>query len=475
MTKQGKSILILAFAVILSFISASRLLACNVTEVHIWAGKTATEAANKTNSPTTPVGILKGATAYFYGEATAQSDSEQRQLKWTYSYGDGGSDTHYTAYNDTTDTASHPYTSTGAYTITLTVERSGLANSSASNTCLVTVYSVVVTDIKFNHSFGDSADGINIAEDGTTDITVPEWVRGGQNKPAAYKKSTSVTIKARFAADDDITSAKISATASDANVLGNLGEQTVNFSGGVSDYVLFTPASSTPGSISKNTQTWQWKIRDLNGGGSSQVNINSSGEHTIYIVLDTPVPPMAEPWTEILDYACVWANTATSPSTACSYILSEGFAAHYTWNGTNCDDLSSAFHYLVTALGISCTQHFWSEPSFLRPRVDGDMMYMRTNEVDPVGSTGSGYYTFTHHQWASISGWQIDPSFEQMMTGSWGDYEDYLFLEYNWCVDVDPFQEDWTTNQSGQSSGCEAPEHRYEGTPNPNSWHGPTR
>ena len=88
MVKYGKSVLFLVFAVILavilSFILASRLSACVVSEVHIWAGKTPTDAAGKVNPPTSSAYTLKDSTTYFYGEATAYSDDQHRQLKWTY-------------------------------------------------------------------------------------------------------------------------------------------------------------------------------------------------------------------------------------------------------------------------------------------------------------------------------------------------------------------------------------------------------
>ena len=176
---------------------------------------------------------------------------------------------------------------------------------------------IAVTHIKFDHTTGsDSADGIDIRENDSTDITVPEWVKGGQNKPAAYKKSTSVTIKAKFyIRPTTITSAKIKATTTDS-IFGNLGEQTVTFSNGVSDYISFTPTNSTPSAIDKGTVTWQWKIRDIQGSGSPEYTFSSSGPHTIYTVLATPQAPQAEPWTEALDIACTKADGQTTAAAA---------------------------------------------------------------------------------------------------------------------------------------------------------------
>ncbi|NIP25294.1 MAG: hypothetical protein GWN67_07430, partial [Phycisphaerae bacterium] len=200
---------------------------------------------------------------------------------------------------------------------------------------------IAVTHIKFDHTTGDTADGIDIRENDSTDITVPEWVKAGQNKPAAYKKSTSVTIKAKFyIRPTTITSAKIKATTTDS-IFGNLGEQTVTFTSGVSSYISFTPTNSTPSAIDKGTVTWQWKIRDIQGGGSPVYTFGSSGAHTIYTVLATPQAPQAEPWTEALDIACVEADGKTTAAAATRDIWDDFF---YDAGGTY-DTTSGAPRY----------------------------------------------------------------------------------------------------------------------------------
>jgi len=185
-----------------------------------------------------------------------------------------------------------------------------------------TVIEVDITHVKFNHSAGDSADGIDIRENYSTDISVPEWVNGGQNKPAAYKKETNVTIQARFTVSPStVASAKIRAITSDP-ILGWLGEQTVSFSGGVSspEYISFTPTYCTPLGVNKGTVTWDWKVCDTDGGGSPEWDIGSSGPHTIYTVVDTPTAPMAEPWQDVLDIACEEASGTPTAGSAMWYI-----------------------------------------------------------------------------------------------------------------------------------------------------------
>ena len=202
-------------------------------------------------------------------------------------------------------------------------------------TANVIVVQVEVTHIKFDHAAGHAADGIDIRENNSTNITVPEWVKGGQNKPGAYTKSTNVTIKARFTVSPSaITSAKVRATTADA-ILGNLGEQTITFASGVStpEYVSFTPTNATPGAVGKGTVTWQWRTKHIEGSDlGDEANINSSGPHTIYTVLATPTAPMAEPWTEVLDKSCVWANGQTTTTGAAGKVTDSIYTSGYEYD-----------------------------------------------------------------------------------------------------------------------------------------------
>jgi len=220
---------------------------------------------------------------------------------------------------------------------TVTVE---CGNTKTAN---VIVCEVETSHIKFDHSSGDSGDGIDIRESYSTDISVPEWVKGGQNKPAAYKKSISVTIKARLTVSPAVTtSAKVSATAT-GTVFGNLGEQTVNFSSGVSnpEYVSFTPANNTQSQIDYDTVQWQWEVKRLGVSGSTLYNTNLSGPHTIYTVLATPTSPMTEPWVSVLDIAvpCAFYDTTES---AAMYDIWNVF--YHNLNGTY-DTVSGAPRY----------------------------------------------------------------------------------------------------------------------------------
>ena len=220
--------------------------------------------------------------------------------------------------------------------VTFTPDTPGPYGSHVSDTAehKMSVVEILITDVKFNHSTSDSTDAIDIRENYSTDITVPEWVKGGQNKPAAYKKGINVTLKGRFTISPAVNvRAEVSADSSSAG-LGNLAKQAIQFSGGVSspEYISFTPGNPTPAKVGKDTLEWQWKVDGLDGSTLPAFNINTSGPHTLYTVLDTPKAPMSEPWTEVLDKSCVWANGQTSPTAAASKVVENIYSSGYKYD-----------------------------------------------------------------------------------------------------------------------------------------------
>ncbi len=346
-----------------------------------------------------------------------------------------------------------------------------------------TVVEVDVTHIKFDHSAGDSSDAIDITEDDSTDIDVPEWVKGGQNKPAAYKKSTSVTIKARFTVSPTtITSAKICATTSDS-ILGNLAEQTVTFSSGISnpEYISFTPANPTTGYIDKDTITWQWKVHDIQGSDSPECTFGSSGPHTIYIVLDSPKFPQYEPWQETLDIACavcffdacvntvmhsLWndfykfaggvydteegAPGYTSDGEGSKFKLTRWLNKYPSIEKVNCYDMSKAVVVFARALGC------WPENSFVEP-------FGYLNCIKPIGCgwTNNPFYGSPHHDDSPIvDGDAVDDGIPWNHAGRSG-FSNHAFARYGgWIydasvgkVDVDADPDDGPTHIARELDG----------------------
>jgi len=251
----------------------------------------------------------------------------------------------------------------------------------------------------------------------------------------------------------------------------------VFFTNGVSspEYVTLQLSRTTTNCIQKTSFVWQWRMENTNGTGSSAYDLNTSGVHTVYIILDIPVAPESEPRVDLLDYACVWAGQTDTKTSACVAILSNGFSAHYTWN-YDCHRLSSDFVRLVSSLGIAASQTLWASIGTMTSGNIGDMCNQRTKSFTPVGGT-NGVREWSWHQWAQAEGCQRDPSASVTLSGAWGDYEDNLFTHYYTCTSSLPFGAVWLTNNVGQSSGCEV--HPTHCTYNPNPtlylWRGPDR
>ena len=213
---------------------------------------------------------------------------------------------------------------------------------------LVYVVNVNLTNIKFNHDTGSSAsDAINIRQDytHTYDISNGEWVNGGTNIPVCYTTGKVVTIKARLTIQPaTITSADVWAISTGTGgTLGNVIKTNVTFSGGVSspEYVTFQVSGTTPNCIQKTTtDAWQWKMGNIGGTGSAECNLNSSGPHTVYTILNEPVTP--------------WVNTAGSQKNAWVQALDFDVSnASCNGDATASNALAHITQYLHTGYGLT--------------------------------------------------------------------------------------------------------------------------
>ncbi len=235
-----------------------------------------------------------------------------------------------------------------------------------------------------------------------------------------------------------------------------------------------------PNQIGSQQYTFIWKYRVPSGTNQWIDMANTSGPHKVYRVFEAPKAPEASPKKYILDYACTWADSATTKAGACAAILSGGFSSHYNWN-YNCNRLASDFVRLVSSLGVSASENRWAAGGSYFYSSDaigvGDMVGQRTRTIDPVGTYGSANYVFGFHEWSQAENNQYDPTTAYHLdTSSWGDYEDDLFIEYKKRISVSPIIDVWVSAQPGQSSGCEAPSHRhYESDPSEvlEPWLGP--
>jgi len=214
--------------------------------------------------------------------------------------------------------------------------------------------SVILEAIKFNHDpTSADHDALNIRKNKSQFIDVPEWVQGfslrAEDSPAAYAineiKGNIIAIQAKFrCSDPSIQSIEICARDPSNprahgclyEILRRLGITPIlpppygNCLGEVKSKVITIPASGETGfetfelefvwplsafGLGIHTVTWEWQFR-LNS--TEPWSSFATTHHKIYTILDLPKSPWQQnpytsdndqlPWTDVLDYACIWAQ-----------------------------------------------------------------------------------------------------------------------------------------------------------------------
>lgn len=223
-----------------------------------------------------------------------------------------------------------------------------------------------ILSIRFNHDTSSAtSDAINIRKNATQVVTLPEWRRGETIQPeqsaAAYAqrapadRTRPFTIKARFRRSSDMPSvirirardprpvepipqgcgpvvtwflvSVLTGLFRSVNVLGNVAERDVSFTGDDSGEVSFELpfAIVDRAGVRLDHITWQWEYRQ----GGTWVPFDLPTHHRIYCLLSMPNPPWSQtyeidpgffnpflPWTDVLDYACRWAALSGDVHTA---------------------------------------------------------------------------------------------------------------------------------------------------------------
>jgi hypothetical protein len=205
---------------------------------------------------------------------------------------------------------------------------------------------VRVDAIKFNHDpSSHTNDALNIRKNYLRNVIVPEWrsrkrekrlskqkYRLPQQSRAAYSISdigkNRVTIKVRFSViPPNIRRAQIKAQG--GGVLGDVKPMTVNFVLGISspEYIEIALDGNGIKDAGVNAQDieWQWMYRCI---GHKEWYSMDKTKHRIYTVLKEPVMPWKQspypdtqnPWTDVLDFSCVWARRTNSLDAAAAAI-----------------------------------------------------------------------------------------------------------------------------------------------------------
>ena len=187
---------------------------------------------------------------------------------------------------------------------------------------------VSVVAIKFNHNTSaHNTDALNIRRNYTQEVSVPEWTSGEtdpKESPAAYSiqdtSGNTITIKVKLRiSPKTITSAEVKATV--GGILGQIDSKTVQFSNGISvpEFVEFELNHNTISSNGVKIENikWQWMYRCK--GHKTWKNMDIT-RHRIYLVIkepilpwkQTPFPNNQNPWTQVLEYSCDWAQSQTT-------------------------------------------------------------------------------------------------------------------------------------------------------------------
>jgi hypothetical protein len=284
--------------------------------------------------------------------------------------------------------------------------------------------------IQFNHSLYYSH-SLDIRKNAGDDITVPEYDTSVQrNEEFAYLKGVTPYVLVKlFTTTPDTPSLTIRAYGSDS---WNLADREVSFNenngfsigdeGNLPGYVIMSSSTSVPNSVGKHDKTWDWYVCKV-GGNPIGPFWTGSSSHTYYTVLDTPVSPLTEPWTDVLDYACSFASGQSTTSGVVSKIAEGIYSSLCDQNGgidyvplqhfspaNNSFSLSSFLSALSTSsnVEVNCTDVaqifciFCASLGILSYDKEIDKAQgeesLDTHSIDPIGSPGSAVQHWSYHQ-----------------------------------------------------------------------------
>jgi hypothetical protein len=222
---------------------------------------------------------------------------------------------------------------------------------------------IAIEAIKFNHDSGAATnDALNLRENATGFISVPEWRRFSCGNPedsrAAYAiaptQGRTITIEVALSSTDP------GVAFVEVRVEHHVKARPVNFINGQTGFVTFELINPpvTHGHVGIWDLEWRWEWRL---GPHHPWHHLAITRHRVYVVLDVPTDPWEQgpynaankhlPWSEVLDYACRWAEGATSKDMAAALVTQSVYAlgpsivtydcpgggsSHYSWNNFDC-------------------------------------------------------------------------------------------------------------------------------------------
>lgn len=197
---------------------------------------------------------------------------------------------------------------------------------------------IEIEAIKFNHDHNAAThDGLNLRQNAAQFLVVPEWRRlvcvNPEDSRVAYAvaptKGKPVTIKVSLKSSDPSTAFI------EVRVKDQVKARPVNFINGATGFVTFELHNPlvAGGKVGLWDLEWHWEHRP---GPQHAWHHFATTRHRIYVVLDLPTDPWEQgpynaantqlPWTDVLDYACRWAQGATSKDMAAALVTQSVYA-----------------------------------------------------------------------------------------------------------------------------------------------------
>jgi hypothetical protein len=197
---------------------------------------------------------------------------------------------------------------------------------------------IAIESVTFNHIPGGvTHDALNIRRNATQTVHVPEWRRfisvHPEDSPAAYAIQTTrgnvLSIVATLSSIDPGTAFV------EVRVEHHVKARPVNFTNGSSGPVVFEliDPPTERGRVGVHDVTWRWEYRL---GPHREWRHFDTTRHRLYVVLAPPTAPWNQapfnpantqlPWTDVLDYACRWADDAISADMAAALVTQAVYA-----------------------------------------------------------------------------------------------------------------------------------------------------
>lgn len=244
--------------------------------------------------------------------------------------------------------------------------------------------------IEFDYESGQEYDAISLSDDEGDPAIIPEYNLGHHNNPIAYiMGQEEVNIKVEFEDANEYSGMaflllRLTKSGGSGNEIGSINNLCIpNYQFGTTKTITLT--SNIPNQVGKHSFIWKWEIYAIPVNSPNQcvgAGWNTEyTEHIYYTLLSTPLAPMAQPWTGVLDLACNWASgdnwdlgiikDLTEGLYNCGVTYNQGVSHTSGYTNLNlgsllsgldnpsnvamdCKDFSNFLQVLNRSLGVSC-------------------------------------------------------------------------------------------------------------------------